>query len=164
MLGVLRQTNNPLEAFSLDGTDTFVGKEQTDQYICRTLVLEGEFILVMELALLAHIVHEAHQSYDYWCYQCYWFADTIFNTIKMLVAKRSQSSLQNSCNKPPYHITECHPPLPAGDFKWSFTKVKVTEGNPQTQAVIYRRFMEALNPMNVFIAEERKKNQGVSLD
>ena len=104
--------------FSLDGSDRFIyTQNQKDQYVCRTLNIQGEFVSVPELAVLACTVQEYHKSYDFWCYQSTWFCDTIYNTIKTLVEK-SASTLQEPHGKPSvYEEVNRRSHVPAGTFR-----------------------------------------------
>lgn len=148
--------------FSLDGTDAFVRERKKDDYACRTLHIRGDYVSVTEIAVLARTIHEFHINYDSWCYQCYWFAGTMYNTIKLSI-DMSTSTPQMPRGDPLAYDDEDHTPrVPAGNFRWKSSKVMVTQENLQAQAVIYRRFMAALESKKTAIAEERRKNKGVS--
>ena len=143
--------------FSLDSTNTFVYKGKKDNYACHTLHIRGDFVSVTEIAVLARTIHEFHINYNSWCYQCYWFTGTMYNTIKLSI-DMSTSTLQMSHSNPLAYYDEDHTPgVPPGNFAWKSSKVMVMQENLQTQAIVYRRFMEALESKKTAIAEERIK-------
>ena len=145
--------------FSLDGSDRFIyTQNQKDQYVCCMLNIQGEFVSVPELMVLACTIQEYHKSYDFWCYQSTWFCNMIYNTIKTLVEK-SMSTLQEPHGKPSgYEEVNHQPHVCAGACRWSRWSSKTTmvaQGDLETYTVVYGKFKEAWHSKKVKIAEEK---------
>jgi hypothetical protein len=129
--------------FSLDGTDAFLRKKSHwCQYnVCHGFTIRGELLSVTQLAVLARTIHTHHDQYNLFRYQCYWYAEVMYNTIKMVLDKHGGSSLGFKAWVESSPMIK--PSLAVGTFRLPTGSTKtVTKPRADEHELIFSKFQE----------------------
>jgi hypothetical protein len=121
-----------------DGTDAFLKEPPWKSYgTCEGFTIHGELFSATQLAVLAHTIHSNHNQYNIWHYHCYWYAEALYNTIKLILDRNSGPDVKTYMNDPRI----LRPGLQVGTFKLSPKAMKtVTKSDPQVHEAIYKQY------------------------
>lgn len=149
--------------FSHDGTDGFLEYDKwVNSELCHVVEINGDYLTVLQVAVLARAVHDHHRSYTLREFQCYWYADVIYNTIKKIVSNAAGSNSRS----PPFSEIHCPHSMEVGHFLMVpiGSLVKSRWRGSKTYDQVYKKYQEGWKRMEGVVKELKEQKHVDSLE
>jgi hypothetical protein len=134
-------THVPLDGlcFSCDGRDNFLRESYWSPYaIYHKFTICGESFSVPQLFVLARTVHTHCYENHQLRYQRYWYAEVMYNTLKMVLDRGSAPGFTAYTDNPPL----LKPGLKVGTVKLSSGVIEtVTTPDPEVHETMYNQYL-----------------------